>query len=356
MAPLGVIELFYGLPWSKPDRNSYAKFLKQIGFEFYIYAPKADDILRRNWQKPPSVLELESYRAMRDCFAAQGLRFGMGLSPQGLFNNLSLVQRTKLQDKVKIISDLGIDILGLFFDDMKSTPDMADRQLEIVHLVQAATHAELVFCPSYYCNDSLLELFFGDRPPGYLEALGEGLAKNIKVMWTGEQIISPEISAQHLREVGKILKRKPFICDNYFANDGPINCAFLRLLEPTGRAPEAMTQASAWAFNPLNQANLAKIVLLGFSKLLKSGLAPDKAFRAATSELCPGPIGDLILSYQTRFADVGLDAMTIEDKAFLRQQLAKGMGPFGNEIRLWLDGHYAIGFDAVIEQSSFEGT
>ncbi|MBF0502616.1 MAG: beta-N-acetylglucosaminidase domain-containing protein, partial [Candidatus Riflebacteria bacterium] len=39
---LGVIEGFYGAPWSWDIRKEYIKFLKKSGYSFYFYAPKAD--------------------------------------------------------------------------------------------------------------------------------------------------------------------------------------------------------------------------------------------------------------------------------------------------------------------------
>jgi len=47
---LGLIEGFYGRPWSWEARAGYAPFLKTHGYRFYIYAPKADGYLRRNWR------------------------------------------------------------------------------------------------------------------------------------------------------------------------------------------------------------------------------------------------------------------------------------------------------------------
>jgi hypothetical protein len=39
---LGIIEGFFGPPWTWQEREAYAPYLKSHGYAFYIYAPKGD--------------------------------------------------------------------------------------------------------------------------------------------------------------------------------------------------------------------------------------------------------------------------------------------------------------------------
>jgi hypothetical protein len=48
----------------------------------------------------------------------------------------------------------------------------------------------------------------------YLRTLGDELDPKIIIMWTGPDIISREITIQHIKELSQVLKRKPFIWDN----------------------------------------------------------------------------------------------------------------------------------------------
>ena len=74
---LGVLEGFYGEPWSWGQRADYAGFLKKQGFSFYIYAPKADGYLRKKWREPfPKVLEEKLAKLSGQCHAA-GIEFGV---------------------------------------------------------------------------------------------------------------------------------------------------------------------------------------------------------------------------------------------------------------------------------------
>lgn len=48
----------------------------------------------------------------------------------------------------------------------------------------------------------------------YLNTLGQELDTEIIVMWTGPDIISREITVAQVKELGTVLRRKPFIWDN----------------------------------------------------------------------------------------------------------------------------------------------
>ena len=59
MSPeLGIIEGFFGRPWSWAERADAVRFLRPHGFSFYLYAPKADPYLRRRWQEPHPAAEM----------------------------------------------------------------------------------------------------------------------------------------------------------------------------------------------------------------------------------------------------------------------------------------------------------
>jgi hyaluronoglucosaminidase len=212
----------------------------------------------------------------------------------------------------------------------------------------------VLFCPSYYCHDSLLDFLFGDRPPGYLEAIGAGVPESVEILWTGDQIISHEVTGQHLKEVAQLLKRKPFICDNYFANDGPINCHYLRVLPPRGRKREMFEHAKGWAFNPMNQASLSKLVLMAFSKYVKHGVDADKAFAGAIRDLCSPWLAEVLIAQHKNFAEAGLDALSPEEQLKLRKHLSTKNAGIDRDILQWLDGRYAVGMEALLNQSCYD--
>jgi hypothetical protein len=44
---LGMIEGFYGKPWTWEEREENVAWLARHGYRFYLYAPKADPFLRQ---------------------------------------------------------------------------------------------------------------------------------------------------------------------------------------------------------------------------------------------------------------------------------------------------------------------
>ena len=47
---LGIIEGFFGRPWTWAERTDAVRFLGPRGYGFHIYSPKADPRLRRRWR------------------------------------------------------------------------------------------------------------------------------------------------------------------------------------------------------------------------------------------------------------------------------------------------------------------
>ena len=78
---LGLIEGFYGRPWTWAERAETVAFLGPRGYGFYLYAPKADPYLRRRWREPHPADTATALAGLADRVRAAGVRFGVGLSP-----------------------------------------------------------------------------------------------------------------------------------------------------------------------------------------------------------------------------------------------------------------------------------
>lgn len=149
VAELGVIEGYFGMPWSHGDRKHVMTRLRDIGYSWFHYAPKADAFLRRRWREPhPSDASAELAELSGHC-RGLGMRFGAGLSPCELYRDFSGPGRSDFIAKVRALDDLGIDDLAILFDDTRGDmPDLAAREAEIVHAALARTCASRVL-PSY---------------------------------------------------------------------------------------------------------------------------------------------------------------------------------------------------------------
>lgn len=342
--PLGLIEGFFGPPWPEPDRLAFAPLLRQLGYDFYLYAPKADPCLRKKWREPWSNEFRGRLLAYAAHFRAQGVHFGVGLSPFEL--HLHADSHRLLAEKV---SQLDVDVLGLFFDDMPVHEDLAQRQLEAIETVRNATKARLVFCPTFYSPDPILEKVFGKRPERYFEEIRQA-PREVAFAWTGPKVIPDEIPAAHLDDTTKLLGRPPFLWDNLFANDGPRNCKFLKLRPPAGRTREAFEKTCGWAWNPMNQAALSAITLRASRHSLVEGEAPERALERAIRESCSAPLAAFVLLHREAFLIEGLDKIPQERKDSWRAELRQfETEPVGNEIAKWLAGDFVVGAECLTD-------
>ena len=118
------------------------------------------------------------------------MRFGIGLSPYELYRDFSGTAKADFLAKIRALDDVGLDDLAILFDDTRGdVPDLAAREADIVHTTMALTRAtRVVMCPTYYSEDRMLDVLFGERPEGYLEELGRRLDPRVGVYWTGEEI------------------------------------------------------------------------------------------------------------------------------------------------------------------------
>lgn len=354
MPELGIIEGFFGRPYSWDERADMVRALGPAGYGFYLYAPKADAYLRKRWREPHPEDQLQALAGFAETCRHGRLRFGVGLSPYELYRDFDAPAKEALAAKLDQLTSLGLDDLGVFFDDMRGDlPDLAARQAEIVHwIAERAPDARLVVCPSYYSDDSILDRVFGQRPPNYLEDLGAMLDPAIQLMWTGEEVCSLQLTPAHLDRVAQQMRRKPFLWDNYPVNDGPRMSRRLHLRAFTGRPAAIGDRLAAHGINTASQAVLSRIPALTLVDSYAQGEAYAYAdsFRHAARQVLGADFAALIERNLLALQDSGLDGMSEELKTRLRARLAEHDHPAAREIEAWLDGAYAIGADELETQ------
>jgi hyaluronoglucosaminidase len=342
-ARLGLIEGYYGEPWSEVARAKAIDALAPRGYGFFIHAPKADDFLRRKWREPyPDVNEARLRRLAAHC-KARGVRFGVGLSPYEIYRAFDADAKAALAERLALFDSIGVEILAILFDDMRGDlPDLAATQAGILHWVAERSQAsEIIFCPSYYTDDPILDRIFGERPANYLEDLGRMLDPSIAVFWTGERVCSRDYSVAHLERVTDRLRRKPFLWDNYPVNDGPRMSQHLHLRAFTGRPAAITDHISGHAINPALQPTLTLIPALTLADSYARGERYDdgEAFAHAASEVLGNELAGVVKEDLNMLQDVALDELG-DRLPSLRERYARFDHPGAKEIMAWLDGKY----------------
>lgn len=349
MTNLGIIEGFFGPQWSNEARLSLAPFLEKYGGSFYIYAPKRDACLRRSWRDTWSAEYTEFLSALSSHFHSFGIKFGVAFSPLGLGSTISSGDHELLRSRFKILSSLKLSYLGIFFDDMPITEGMLAVQSEVINLALEFFPKGLIFCPSFYTYDPILDKVFGRRPAGYLEGLKVAIPQGVEICWSGPKVISDILDSAHLNEVANLLGRTPFIWENFFANDGPRNCKFLKLRYFTGRDRGLTSLTSAVGFNLMNQPHLSRLLFLAAVRVIRDNFPPEDSFNESLRELCSPQVARFISDNRGLFLDQGLDGISAELRNNLLARTALDDSEIVSEIRGWLRGEYVVGPECLTD-------
>ncbi|NXH94615.1 OGA GlcNAcase, partial [Pachycephala philippinensis] len=157
-------------------------------------------------------------------------------------------------------------------------PSLAQAQASVANEVyqELGQPSVFLFCPTEYCSSLCSP---SPSQSCYLQTIGQELLPGIGVIWTGPKVVSQELSAALLEEVEAVLRRRPVIWDNLYAND--YDCRRVFLGPYMGRAPGLMSRLHGLLLNPNCelQANFIPIHTLGtwFWSELGSCAHPDHA-------------------------------------------------------------------------------
>ena len=120
----GVIEGFYGQPWSHSQRLRFFSFCQQHSLNAYIYAPKDDPYHRAKWREHYPSDQLNHLRELIHAANRNGVTFIFAVSP-GLDINYSALDVNAMLTKLNSVYDLGCRQFAIFFDDIEPISSIA---------------------------------------------------------------------------------------------------------------------------------------------------------------------------------------------------------------------------------------
>ncbi|GCC31005.1 hypothetical protein chiPu_0009459 [Chiloscyllium punctatum] len=252
----GVVEGFYGRPWSMEQRKELFRRMRKWGLNTYLYAPKDDYKHRMFWREMYSVEEAEQLMQLISAAKEHDIEFVYAISP-GLditFSNQKEV--ATLKRKLDQVSQFGCKSYALLFDDIDHNMCPADKEVfsSFAHAQLSVTNEiyqylgepeHFLFCPTEYCGTFC---YPNVAHSPYLRTVGDKLLPGIDVLWTGPKVVSKDISVESIEEVTKILKRPPLIWDNLHANDYDQKRLFLGPYK--GRSTELIPRLKGVLTNP----------------------------------------------------------------------------------------------------------
>lgn len=254
----GVVEGFYGTPWSHEARMRQLEFYGKNKMNTYIYGPKDDPYHSSpNWRKPYPEKEAAQIHELIEQATRHEVNFVWAIHP-GKDIKWTEADRDALIQKFEAMYQLGVRSFAVFFDDISGDGTDPVRQAELLNYIdnnfiqQKHDVSPLVMCPTEY-NKS-----WSNMEGSYLTTLGEKLNPSIHVMWTGDRVISC-IDKPTLDWINPLIQRKAYIWWNFPVND------YVRdhlLLGPVyGNAKDIKDDMSGFVSNPMEHAESSKISL-----------------------------------------------------------------------------------------------
>ena len=290
----GVIEGFYGMPWSWRERAHMVKTMGALGLGAYVYGPKLDPKHRAKWREAYTLDEMNAFARLNTAARREGVTFLFGLSPFIDYDHASDADYEALKGKLGRAIDAGITGFVVMADDIEfETSVEVGATLAAIHVdVVNRLHADLLareprlemwFVGTVY-SDERAAAWAGGR--AYLEGLA-ALDPAIGVMWTGRATSSATMTGAEMAAVTAATGHKPLVWDNYWANDGGDGFTGKILLGPfLGRGPDLPPAVDGIAQNPMIQGSLARLVLGTFGDWLDTpSLADEDAMRAYAAQL-----------------------------------------------------------------------
>jgi hypothetical protein len=278
----GIVEGFYGVPWSHQDRVDILRFEGQHGMNVYYYAPKDDPYHRKLWRDPYPADEMKRLAELVKASHANFVDFCFAISPGLSMTYSSDEDFRALAGKLESVSKLGVSCYALFLDDVPQELQNPADQARFKTLAEARVYLvdklgrrlksqsaenHLTVTPTVYTNE------WGSRD--YIKELGAGVNPGVNIVWTGTQVESPAITVAQAREWGGFLGRKPLLWDNFPVNDERPWRVFLGPVR--NRDANLPVAVEGLLSNPMNQSHASMIALETVADYLWNSQAYDPA-------------------------------------------------------------------------------
>lgn len=222
----GVVEGFYGKPWSHAQKLKGIEFFADCNMNTYFLAPKDDPLQRFNWRSSFTDEYLVKTKELIEHGKIHGIDFVLCVSPGLSVEYSSEADVDSVVTRFKQLTDLGANHFGMLWDDIAWEMQHASDNAR--YASTAAAHADftnqvwekllaynekaqLTVCPMHYSGR-------GNEP--YVVDLGRELKSRINLMWTGRSICSEYLDIADAVIFERSALRPALYWDNFPVNDG----------------------------------------------------------------------------------------------------------------------------------------
>ena len=187
----GVVEGFYGEPWSHETRLSLIDFYGRFKMNYYIYGPKDDPYHSSPyWREMYPAEEAEEIRELVEACKRNRVHFVWAIHP-GKDIQWNETDLQNLINKFEAMYALGVRAFAVHFDDIEGAGANPYPQTELMNIlndefVKVKGDVEpLIVCPTEYTR-----LWANPTERGSLIIYGNELDPSVDVFWTGDAVCS----------------------------------------------------------------------------------------------------------------------------------------------------------------------
>ena len=252
----GVIEGFYGEPWSHAQRLDLIDFCSEHQFNAYIYAPKDDPFHRSKWREPYPAEQLNQIAELIRAAEERNVEFIFAVSP-GLDLHYSEADLEVMISKLDAIYAIGGRRFAIFFDDIDDHDGRAQalfiNRLEQQFVETRSGVKHLITVPTEYFRLDMINADGSIKP--YTRDFSQTLDPNVLVLYTGDGVVVPQLTDEQLRAADQIYNRELGVWWNYPVND------YMPEKLALGAIRHLPSKLPAVFFNPMSEYELSKIAL-----------------------------------------------------------------------------------------------
>lgn len=187
----GVVEGFYGTPWSHETRLSILDHMGRYKMNSYVYGPKDDPYHNvPDWRKPYPADEAAKISELCSRAGRNHVNFIWAIHPGGDIK-WNREDFDFLLAKFDAMYNLGVRQFAVFFDDIQGEGTDSRKQAELLNSLNREfvrmkpDVKHLIVCPTDYS-----QAWAGAGENGQLAIYGRELDKDIEVFWTGAEVCS----------------------------------------------------------------------------------------------------------------------------------------------------------------------
>ncbi len=215
----GVVEGFYGTPWSHKVRLSLIDLYGQYKMNYYLYGPKDDPYHScPNWRLPYPEKEAANIKELVEACNRNRVDFVWAIHP-GQDIRWNEEDYKNLMNKFNHMYDLGVRAFAIFFDDISGEGTNPLKQTEWLNrLNKELSESKSDISPLIVCPTDYTKLWANPTPQGSLVTYGNTLDSAINVFWTGDYVCS-DLTKATMNWVNSRIKRPALYWWNFPVTD-----------------------------------------------------------------------------------------------------------------------------------------